>query len=137
MKKYLNLSAFYLALGLISGVFYREFTKMNNFEGKTVLGTLHTHTLVLGFVLFLIVLILVKTFQISEVKSFSKWIIFHNVALIYMLVALLVRGVLQVTGGDFTGLNHIAGLGHALLGVSLVWFIVIINKSITAIEKTK
>lgn len=137
MKKYLNLSAFYLALGLISGVFYREFTKMNNFEGKTVLGAVHSHALVLGFVFFLLVLILVKTFSISEVKNFSKWVIFHNVALIYMIATLVARGILQVTGGEFAGLSHIAGLGHALLGVSLVWFIVIINKSITAIEKTK
>lgn len=130
MKKYLNLSAFYLAIGLAMGVFYREFTKMNGFEGQTVLGGVHSHALVLGFLFFLVVLLLEKNFQISEVKHFGKWLIAHNVALIYMLSTLVARGILQVTGGEFAGLSHIAGLGHALLGASLVWFLVILNKSV-------
>lgn len=34
MKKYFNFATFYLVLGLVMGVFYREFTKFNGFEGK-------------------------------------------------------------------------------------------------------
>lgn len=130
MKKYLNLSAFYLAIGLLMGVFYREFTKMNEFEGQTVLGGVHSHALVLGFLFFLIVLLLEKNFKLSEIKHFAKWLVFHNVALIYMLSTLVARGVLQVVGSDFAGLSHIAGLGHAMLGVSLIWFIITLNKAI-------
>lgn len=130
MKRYLNLSAFYLVLGLVLGVFYREFTKMNGFEGQTVLGATHTHVLVLGFLFYLIVLVLEKCFQISDVRHFTKWLVFHNVSLIYMLGTLVARGVMQVLGTDFAGLSHIAGLSHAMLGVSLVWFVIIINKSI-------
>ncbi|MBB6625672.1 DUF2871 domain-containing protein [Clostridium gasigenes] len=130
MKKYLNLSMFYLVLGLVLGVFYREFTKINGFEGQTVLGAVHSHVLVLGFLFFLIVLLLEKNFKISEVKHFGKWLIFHNVALIYMLSTLVARGILQVTGKDFSGLSHIAGLSHAIFGISLVWFMVILKKSI-------
>lgn len=40
MKKLFNLSFIYLGLGLILGVFHREFTKFNNFSGETVLGTI-------------------------------------------------------------------------------------------------
>lgn len=130
MKKYLNLSAFYLALGLILGVFYREFTKINEFEGQTILGATHSHVLVLGFLFFLIVLLLEKSFKISEVKHFVKWLVFHNVSLIYMISTLVARGVMQVLGTDFAGLSHIAGLSHAMLGISLVWFVIIVNKSI-------
>lgn len=130
MKKYFNFATFYLILGLVAGVFYREFTKMNGFEGVTVLSAVHTHTLVLGFLFFIIVLLLEKNFVLSKVKHFGKWLVLYNVSLIYVVGALVARGVLQVIGGEFAGLSHIAGLGHALLGASLIWFVVIVNKAL-------
>ena len=42
MKKLFNLSFTLFGLGVILGVFHREFTKFNNFSGETVLGTAHT-----------------------------------------------------------------------------------------------
>lgn len=130
MKKYFNFATFYMIIGLIMGVFYREFTKINNFEGKTVLGVVHTHALTLGFIFFIIVLLLEKNFSLSKIKNFNIWSIFYNISLIYVLITLIVRGVMQVLGIDFAGLSHIAGLGHALLGIALVWFVVIVNKAI-------
>ena len=47
-----------------------------------------------------------------------------------MVATLIARGVLQVQGRDFAGLSHIAGLAHALLGISLLWFIVLCFKMI-------
>ena len=46
-----------MLVGVASGLFYREFTKINGFpEGApTQLGLVHTHLLVLGFVVFLVV----------------------------------------------------------------------------------
>lgn len=38
MKKYLNVSLIYAVAAMIGGVFYREFTKFNSFDGVTVLG---------------------------------------------------------------------------------------------------
>ena len=38
MKKLFNLSFFYLILGLALGVFFREFTKLNDFVQGTGLG---------------------------------------------------------------------------------------------------
>ena len=130
MKKYFNLATIYLVLGLAMGVFYREFTKVNGFEGKTVLSVVHTHALTLGFMFFILVLLLVKNFKISESKGFKGWCVLYNVSLIYLLITLTARGILQVLGNDFAGLNHIAGLGHVLLSVALIWFVVIVNKSI-------
>ena len=46
----INTSFVYLILALISGVFYREFTKFNGFTEKTTLGVVHTHLFVLGVV---------------------------------------------------------------------------------------
>ena len=55
MQKYFKISSFYLLFGLVMGIFSREFTKLNNFSGYTVLKSVHTHTLVLGFLFFIIV----------------------------------------------------------------------------------
>ncbi|GAB6167821.1 DUF2871 domain-containing protein [Clostridium carnis] len=130
MKKLFNLSVVYLILGLAIGVFYREFTKFNEFEGVTVLGAVHSHTLVLGFLFFIIVLLLEKNFKLSNSKHFNKWVVFYNISLIYVIFALTARGIFQVTSKNFAGLSHIAGLGHAMLGVALIWFVVIVNKSL-------
>lgn len=130
MQKYFKISSFYLLFGLVMGIFSREFTKFNNFSGYTVLKSVHTHTLVLGFLFFIIVLLLEKNFTISNNKNFNKWIVLYNLGLIYLIITLSIRGILQVIGSDFVGLSHIAGLGHAILGISLVWFLAIVNKEL-------
>ena len=130
MQKYFKISSFYLLFELVMGFFSREFTKINNFSGYTVLKSVHTHTLVLGFLFFIIVLLLEKNFTISNNKSFNKWIVLYNLGLLYLIITLSIRGILQVIGSDFVGLSHIAGLGHAILGVSLVWFFAIVNKEL-------
>lgn len=130
MKKYFNYSIFYLVIGLVFGVFYREFTKINNFEGHTQLSLVHTHALTLGFIFFILVLLLEKNFNLSKNKGFNKCILLYNISLIYLIVTLIVRGCMQVLGIDFAGFSHIAGLGHAILGISMVWFVIIVNKAI-------
>lgn len=44
-----------LLMGLIGGVFYREFTKFYGYNDPNHLGKLHVHTLVLGFVAMLLI----------------------------------------------------------------------------------
>ena len=56
------------------GIFSREFTKLNNFSGYTVLKSVHTHTLVLGFLFFIIVLLLEKNFTISNKEFNTKFL---------------------------------------------------------------
>ncbi|MFR9117452.1 MAG: DUF2871 family protein [Merdibacter sp.] len=53
MKKLMNLSLVYLIAALAFGVFYREFTKLNNFAGETMLRAVHTHLFMLGVVALL------------------------------------------------------------------------------------
>lgn len=130
MKKYFNLATFYLILGLAMGVFYREFTKINGFEGKTSLSIIHTHILTFGFIFFILVLLLEKNFKLSQNKNFKKWCIFYNISLIYLVVTFTIRGTFQVLVHDFVGLNHISGLLHVLLSIALIWFTIICNKAI-------
>ena len=130
MKRLFNLSFFYLILGLALGVFFREFTKLNDFSGTTTLNVAHTHTLVLGFIFFLVIVILEKVFTISNIKYFNIWLITYNIGLLSLISTLVARGVLEILNKDFAGLPHIAGTSHAILGLSLIWFIIILKKSI-------
>ena len=44
MKRYANTAVVYAVIAMIFGVFYREFTKFNGFEGQTVLSAIHPTT---------------------------------------------------------------------------------------------
>ncbi|MHC1749512.1 MAG: DUF2871 domain-containing protein [Cellulosilyticaceae bacterium] len=130
MKRYLNMATIYLVIGLLGGVFSREFTKLNGFEGQTSLGVIHTHALVLGFFMMLMVMVLDHSFAISKVKHFTKWLVIYNIGVVYLVITLLIRGISEVQQTEISGLNHIAGLGHAILGISMIGFIVILHKAI-------
>ena len=51
MKKTINLSILYAILAMIGGVFFREFTKFNHFDGVTTLGK-YTLLLIRNVILF-------------------------------------------------------------------------------------
>ena len=130
MKKYYYASFIYLVLGLIAGVFYRELTKAAGFTGDTVLRGVHTHLLVLGCLFFLIVLGLEKSFGLAQFKGMKAWFITYQVALITVIATMVVRGMAEVKGFEVAGLSHMAGLTHALLGIALVWFMILLGKAI-------
>lgn len=129
MKKLYYASFVYLVIGLLSGVFAREYAKSKGILGSTLLNLLHTHTLVLGFLFFLIALALAKSFSFHKVKSFNNWFIFHNVGLILTLSSLATRGLLQLNGANFKELTYIIGFSHSLIGLTLVWFMILLKKS--------
>lgn len=54
MKRYINYSILYTVLAMISGVFYREFTRMNDYTAWTTLSVVHTHYFILDMMFFLI-----------------------------------------------------------------------------------
>lgn len=130
MKKYYYAACTYLVLGLIAGIFYRELTKAAGFTGDTVLRGVHTHLLVLGFLFFLVVLLLEKSFGLSHLKGMKAWFITYQVALITVVATMVVRGMAEVKGSEMAGLSHMAGLTHALLGIALVWFMILVGKVI-------
>lgn len=65
MKRYINSALLYAVLAMAGGVFYREFTKFNGFTAKTTLSVVHTHYFLLGMVVFLLLLLLEKSFSFS------------------------------------------------------------------------
>lgn len=124
MKKYMNAALAYSLVAMAGGVFYREFTKFNGFMGKTTLGVVHTHYFVLGMVFFLLLLLLEKNFFFTQKKT-GKALSAYHIGLNLAGVMFLVRGIPQVLGMELsTGMNAaisgMAGIGHILLGVSMV-----------------
>ena len=134
MKRYMNASLLYAILAMVGGVFYREFTKFNGFTARTTLGVVHTHYFLLGMVFFLLLLLLEKSFSFTGAKT-KHVLTAYQVGLNLTAVMFVVRGVPQVLGTELsTGMNAaisgIAGIGHILLGISMVMLLLQVRKSV-------
>lgn len=135
MKRYMNLSLLYAILAMVGGVFYREFTKFNGFTGKTTLSVVHTHYFLLGMVFFLLLLLLEKNFSFTGAKT-GRILVAYQVGLNLTAVMFVVRGITQVLGtalssGMDAAISGIAGIGHILLGISLVLLLMQIKRSVS------
>ena len=134
MKKILNAAFIYMIVGVASGLFYREFTKLNNFaEGEfTQLGLAHTHLLTLGFIVLLIALVIEKVFAISRSPKLFDWFFWlYNAGVILTSGMLIWHGSLTVLGQESSGMiAGIAGLGHMLLTAGMVVFFVALRRAV-------
>lgn len=138
MKKYVNLTLVYAILAMAGGVFYREFTKFNDFTGRTALGVVHTHYFMLGMVFFLLLLLLEKNFSFTAAKT-GRVLTVYQIGLNLTAVMFVIRGVVQVLGMELSSgmdaaISGMAGIGHILLGVSLILLLVQIKRSISEIK---
>lgn len=134
MKRYINAALFYAILAMVSGVFYREFTKFHLFTGKTTLSVVHTHYFLLGMVFFLLLLVLEKNISFTDTKTMKLLVVYH-VGLNLTSIMLVVRGVTQVFGTALTSamnatISGMAGIGHILLGVSLILLLLQIKRRV-------
>ena len=121
---------------MAGGVFYREFTKFNGFDERTTLSVVHTHYFLLGMVFFLLLLLLEKNFSFTSAKTGRVLAVYHT-GLNLTAVMLVVRGVAQVTvpalsSGMNAAISGVAGIGHILLGVSIILLLVQIRRSVPA-----
>lgn len=138
MKRYINTALLYAILAIVGGVFYREFTKFNGFTDKTTLSVVHTHYFLLGMVFFLLLLLLEKNFSFTSEKT-RRVLTAYHMGLNLTAVMLVVRGVTQVlvpalSSSMSAAISGIAGIGHILLGVSLLLLLVQIKRSISAVQ---
>ncbi|MCD1278054.1 hypothetical protein FOA32_001919 [Streptococcus sinensis] len=135
LKRYMNASMLYAILAMAGGVFYREFTKFNSFTAKTSLGVVHTHYFLLGMVVFLLLLLLEKNFAFTGAKT-KRLLLTYHIGLNLTAVMLVVRGVTQVLGVALSSsmsavISGIAGIGHILLGVSLLLLLLQVKRSMS------
>lgn len=115
-------------MGLSFGVFFREFTKLNNFTGETMLSYMYVHYIMLGTMFFIILLVLEKNFSFVDSKM-KKVLISYHIGLNLMQLFFLIRGIIQVLNIDISkaidsSISGFAGLAHIIIGVS---FVMIIN----------
>ena len=134
MKRYMNCALLYSVLAMAGGVFYREFTKLNTFTGKTTLSVVHTHYFLLGMVVFLLLLLLEKNFSFTDSGTGKVLAVYHT-GLNLTALMFVVRGVTQVLGSPLTSgmdaaISGMAGIGHILLGISLVLLLLQIRRSL-------
>ena len=113
MKKCLNISLVYAIAGLVGGVFYREFTKMNGFDGVTALGKVHTHLLLLGMIVFLITALFCTHFKsLPERKTYKAFLCVYNIGVSMTAI-----------------ISGIAGLSHIVLAIGIILLIVSLKGS--------
>lgn len=139
LKRYFNAAIAYASLALAGGVFYREFTKYLQFDGKTTLAFLHTHYFVLGMVFFLLLALLEKAFSFSEAKPVRAWVTVYHVGLNITTACLLLRGLAQATQATLSSalngsLSGVSGIGHILLGTSMIALLILVKRG--AVKKT-
>lgn len=138
MKRYINAALLYAVLAMSGGVFYREFTKYNEFTDKTTLSVVHTHYFLLGMVFFLLLLVLEKSFSFTGTKT-GRVLVTYHIGLNLTALMLVVRGVVQVlmptvSSGVSASISGIAGIGHILTGVSMVLLLLQIRRSVSAVQ---
>lgn len=101
MRRLLYSFLFYMIIGLFSGFFYRELTKAYDFTGTTQLSLVHTHTLILGMFMFLILLPLEKLFKLSSYYLFNWFFYVYNIGVIVTIGMMVTKGFFQVTGKSY------------------------------------
>ncbi|CAM3090433.1 hypothetical protein PSET11_01328 [Arthrobacter ulcerisalmonis] len=132
MKKLYYAAFTYMIAGLASGLFYREFTKANDFTGNSQLSVLHTHLLALGMLFFLTVLALDKVFSLSGLRMFNAFFWTYNAGLALTTAMMILSGVLTVQGTTpSAAIAGISGLGHIGLTAGLVLLFITLGKRVT------
>lgn len=133
MKKCLNYALAYAILAMAGGVFYREFTRFNNFTGETALGKVHTHFFMLGMLMYMIIALFMRHNDFSNEKLFKAFRVVYNIGVPLTAIMLGVRGVTEVLGtelskGASAAISGIAGIGHILAGVGIVLILLTLKK---------
>ncbi len=137
MKRYINTSIVYTIIAMVAGVFYREFTKLYEFTGKTNLSVMHTHYFMLGMVFFILLLLLEKSFCFTNANT-NKTLILYNVGLNLTGIMMFTRGITQATSMNLSSamdmsISGIAGIGHILLSVAVVLILVQIKRAVSKV----
>ncbi|WP_129978037.1 DUF2871 domain-containing protein [Rhodococcus gordoniae] len=131
MKILVNSAFGYAVAGLASGLYYRELTKAQDFDGPTQLSIVHTHFLVLGVLFLLIVAIFERLLVLSDSPLYRWFTVTFHAGLILTVAMQLVHGTMQVFGKDASAaISGIAGIGHVLLTVAFVVFFLALRSAV-------
>lgn len=116
-----RLAATWTALGLLSGLAYREITRSHDFTDRTQLAFAHTHLLALGTLMTLTLLILERVFALSTSRWFRPGLWTYTAGVAVTVTMLIVNGVRTVYGHASTAAYAgVSGLGHITVTVGFV-----------------
>ena len=132
VKRYANLDLFCQIAAMVVGVFYRGFMKFSHFSGQTNLSFLHTHYFMLGMFFFLVLMLAEKAFSFSG-RNTGKLLAAYQFGLNITGLGFLMRGLTQVWGTELSrgldaSISGIAGIGHILMGISIILLLLKIKK---------
>lgn len=99
-------------LALLFGAFYREYTKYLNFDGKTTLSILHTHTFLIAVFLPLIFTLITEHLKHS-IKEMKNLIIIYYAGFFLTIGAMFARGITEVKAIALT-----SGIDHMISGIA-------------------
>lgn len=132
MKKYIKYALVFLILGIVCGIFYREFTKAYDLANEyTTLGLAHTHFFVLGVAFVIIFGLVTDKLNKHSDKIFRASFITCSVGVMGAGIMIVVRGILdvlvksenvvfQVSNGVSGAISGISGMFHAVLGAGII-----------------
>ena len=132
MKKYIKYAFVFLILGIVCGVFYREFTKPYGLANEyTTLGLAHTHFLVLGVAFIMLFGLVADKLNKHSDKVFRAGFLTYSVGVLGAGSMIVVRGILdvlvksekvvfQVSSGANGAISGISGIFHAALGAGII-----------------
>lgn len=140
MNKIVKSAMVYMILGLLAGLFYREFPRFVSSAQhveESQLSILHTHTLTLGLFVFLFILIFAKLFDIHKHKLFNKFFGTYHVGLLLTLLIMLTHGIWVAVGNEpHPAFSGIAGLGHIAITIGFGMFFKILIDQVSLYEKS-
>ncbi|MBI5974413.1 DUF2871 domain-containing protein [Staphylococcus canis] len=139
MKRLMYSSMIYTILGMLSGIFYREMTRANDFSGYSQLNVTHTHLLTLGTMMFLIFLLLESRFHLTQYgKLFNGFFYAYHAGVIITVGMQFVNGIATIKGFETSpALAGISGLGHVVISFALVLFYILMHKAIKSLPQNK
>lgn len=118
-------SLVFLIMGIMGGVFSREFNKLYNFTEFNYIRIVHTHSLTLGFFLGLIFYLLVKNYDKEKIVSLKKSYHIYMTGLVITIISMMLGGIYTVVSQGENIINPMAvslisGIGHSILTVALI-----------------
>lgn len=130
MRKYIIVSFLFLILGLVYGVFYREFSKQIGVEYHfSLLSNVHGHTILLGCIIPLIIGLVINQLKLQENKFFKISFILYIIGVFFTSLLMLIRGIITLLvdyksytlskGLDIT-LSTFSGIFHIVFGVGII-----------------
>lgn len=140
----IGLSYTFLVMGLIAGVFYREFTKFYKYQADNHLSKLHVHVLVLGFLLMMILYLVVKEYDVKKILTIRTPLYVFVSGFTFTIVNMTLSGFYEVVSANRpiikkAALEGLSGLGHIVLSIGIVWIVVKIfqNESNNTLKSIK